>query len=94
MDWKKMIDDCDHQKRGDDPMEMKTKAKLICEKAEALAYKSAIENSVEKDPFVAAMTEYTIEDLKCAFITLGYSRADILSMDHHDVDEEFLDRLK
>lgn len=94
MDFEKLIDDCDRQSRGEEPMEMKTKAKLICEKAEALAYASAVENRKEDDPFIAAMTEYTSEDLKCAFISLGYSREDILNMDHHDVDEEFLDRLK
>lgn len=94
MDFEKLIDDCDHQERGDDPMDMKTKAKLICEKAEEMAYKSAIENCAEKDPFIMATTEYTVEDLKCAFIALGYSADDILGMDHHDVDEEFLDGIK
>lgn len=94
MDWQKLIDDCDHQERGDAPMEMKTKAKVICEKAEALAYAAALENRKEDDPFMMATTEYTVEDLKCAFIALGYSVDDILGMDHHDVDEEFLDGIK
>lgn len=94
MDWKKLIDDCNHQGRGKEPMQMKTKAKVICEKAEEMAYKSAIENCAEKDPFMMAMTEYNSEDLKCAFIALGYSREDILNMDHCDVADDFLDMLK
>lgn len=92
MDWGKLIDDCDQQNNGEAPMEMETKARIICRKAEEMALEYVIENNKKENPFF--MPRITPEELKRAFIALGYSREDILDMDHHDVADDFLDMLK
>lgn len=90
MDWKKLVDDCDQQNSGDAPMEMETKAKVICKKAEEIALEYASKH--RDNPF--CFPRISVDDLKRAFVDLGYSRKDILDMDHHDVSDDFLDMLK
>ena len=87
MNWENLVLDCKGQRNGEPPMEMETKAKVICDKAEEMALaeaKCGFWEIPEVDPKIFRM----------ALISLGYNLDDIYEMDHHDIDEEFLDRMR
>ena len=67
---------------------LKTKAKLLCEKAEKLVLES--ENNNDDDFFSFLDTEINPAYFRQALITLGYSIEEIMEMDHHDINEEYL----
>lgn len=87
MDWCSLVEDINNQRSGDCPMELKTKAKLLCEKAEELVLESENKN----DEFFASLdTVINPAYFRQALITLGYSIEEVLEMEHHDVSEEYL----
>lgn len=90
MDWEKLITDCDEQTiNGKEPMEMETKAHMLIDEAAALARKF----NCETGEFTFNLSEPTAKEIVVMLIRGGYSVADILQMDHHDIDEEFLNEL-
>lgn len=86
MSWSNLLLDCQGQKNGEKPMELKTKAKLICEKA----YQIAIEPNMN----MFQIAELKAEDFRIALTKLGYTLSEIKEMDHHDVDEKFLEEME
>lgn len=88
LSWNNLIADCKDQYHGEAPMPLKTKAKAILEKASKLA---AENKSKEFDWF--GDSEVTTEEIKRTLGAMGYYIGDILSMDHHDVDDDFLNTL-
>lgn len=86
MSWENLIEDINNQRNGEKPMELKTKAKLLCEKAEKLV----LENQTNEDYFNSLDTEIDPGLFRMALTTLGYTIEDVLEMDHHDIDEEYL----
>ena len=90
MDWCNLVEDINNQRSGDCPIELKTKAKLLCEKAEELALESEHKN--DDDFFSSLDTEINPAYFRQALITLGYSIEEVLEMEHHDVNEEYLRR--
>ena len=86
MSWENLINDCDSQRHGEPPMVLPTKARLICDAAVKMI-KDNSEFSFFKDP------EISPADFKLALINLGYRLDDILSMDHHDVSNDFLEAM-
>lgn len=85
MSWSNLLLDCQGQKNGEEPMKMKTKAKLICEEA----YQIAIESGAKTNMF--QITELNPGDFRIALAKLGYTLDEIKEMDHRDVDEKFLE---
>lgn len=86
MSWENLIEDISNQRNGEKPMELKTKAKLLCEKAEKLV----LENQTNEDYFNSLDTEIDPGLFRMALTTLGYTIEEVLEMDHHDIDEEYL----
>lgn len=86
MSWENLIKDCDAQRHGEPPMALFTKARLICDAALEMI-KNHSEFSFFEDPDVSPA------DFKLALINLGYRLDDILSMDHHDVSNAFLEAM-
>lgn len=89
MNWNNLLLDCQGQKNGEKPMELKTKAKLICEKAEEMAMEKAAEN-IEN---IFELPELDPREFRLALIAMGYSLDEIKEMDHSDIDEDFLNRM-
>ena len=88
MNWENLVEDINNQRNGETPMMLKTKAKLLCEKAEKLVLES--ENNNDDDFFSSLDTEINPAYFRQALITLGYSIEEIMEMDHHDINEEYL----
>lgn len=88
MNWGNLVEDINNQRNGEIPMTLKTKAKLLCEKAEKLVLES--ENNNDDDFFSSLGTEINPAYFRQALITLGYSIEEIMEMDHHDINEEYL----
>lgn len=88
MNWRNLVEDINNQRNGETPMMLKTKAKLLCEKAEKLVLES--ENKNDDDFFSSLDTEINPAYFRQALITLGYSIEEIMEMDHHDINEEYL----
>lgn len=87
MSWNGLVLDCQAQRAGEQPAELKTKAKAVCEKAEEMALQKAETDSLFSMPQIDPLV------FKTALISLGYAPEDILEMDHHDIDEEFLEKM-
>lgn len=87
MNWGNLVEDINNQRNGEKPMVLKTKAKLLCEEAEKLILENQTNN---EDYFNSLDTEIDPRLFRIALITLGYSIEEVLEMDHHDVDEEYL----
>lgn len=87
--WELLLRDCEDQMDGKEPMKMKTKAKMIldraCENAAELCQGKEIDFFAPKEP--------TILDIKFAIARLGYSAEEIKKMVHYDVDDDFLKRI-
>lgn len=90
MNWENLVEDINNQRNGETPMMLKTKAKLLCEKAEKLVLES--ENKNDDGFFSSLDTEINPAYFRQALITLGYSIEEVLEMEHHDVNEEYLRR--
>lgn len=67
-------------------MPLKTKARIICEKA----YDIALPETTPENVFSAVLPEADPREFKYALISLGYSADDILEMDHHDISDDFI----
>ena len=82
-DWDALVADCEAQLNGKEPMEMRTKARLIVD----TAYQNAGDKYTRdiKDLFIPA-PEPTSTDIQLAIAQLGYSIDDLKKMDHHDID--------
>ena len=74
MDWEALLRDCHGQRCKEEPMPLKTKARIICEKA----YDIALPETTPENVFSAVLP------------SLGYSADDILEMDHHDISDDFI----
>ena len=85
MSWDNLIYDCKSQLQGGDPMPLKTKAKVLCEKALQLARDA----SPDTDVF-SAFQIVNARDFNFALVSLGYELDDIAQMDHHDISDDFL----
>ena len=89
-DWELLLRDCQDQMEGKEPMEMKTKAKTILDEACGNAAEACQGKEIDFfDP-----KEPTALDVKLALARLGYNVKEIKKMDHHDVDQDFLERLE
>lgn len=86
MSWEKLVLDCQAQQSGAAPMQIKTKAKLICEEAEKMAM-----NQEEGNWF--NVPELNSRDFTTALAAMGYDIDDIMDMDHHDISVDFLRRM-
>ena len=93
LSWRNLMLDCKRQKSGEEPMKLKTKAKLLCEKATDMAMKSARERA-EPGSMIWTIPEVDPRDFRLALIALGYNIDIIMEMDHHDVDEKFLEDMQ
>lgn len=90
MQWENLILDCEDQKAGEAPMNLKTKAKVILQKA----IKMAKENDNQEDfNWFMPTEDPKPEAIKLALAAMGYDVDMILSMDHHDIDKDFLNAL-
>lgn len=89
MNWGNLVEDINNQRNGETPMRLKTKAKLLCERAEQLVLES--ENNNDEDFFSSFDAEINPAYFRQALITLGYSIEEIMEMDHHDINEEYLE---
>lgn len=90
MDWEKLITDCDEQTiNGKEPMEMETKAHMLINEAVTLARKFKCETG----EFTFNLSEPTAKEIVVMLLRCGHTVADILQMDHHDIEDEFLDEL-
>ncbi len=86
MDWEALLRDCHGQRCKEEPMPLKTKARIICEKA----YDIALPETTPENVFSAVLPEADPREFKYALISLGYSADDILEMDHHDISDDFI----
>lgn len=87
LSWENLITDCKNQARGESPMKLKTKAKIVCNEACRFAEKIDIEKH-GNDPFY--MPDVKPEYFRIGLMNVGFNLDEIMSMDHHDVDEQFL----
>ena len=89
-DWDALVADCEAQLNGKEPMEMRTKARLIVD----TAYQNAGDKYTRdiKDLFMSA-PEPTSTDIQLAIAQLGYSIDDLKKMDHHDIDAAFFNSI-
>ena len=79
MNWKNVALDIDRQKNGESPMQLKTKARFICEKAEEIATE-----------VVGFERRLNPKKFRLALISLGYTLKEIKEMEHRDISEKFL----
>lgn len=88
--WELLIRDCNEQLNGKKPMDMRTKAKMIlnaaCENAAEFCQGENVDFFEPEEP--------TALDIKFALARLGYNVKEIKKMDHHDIDQDFLERLE
>lgn len=86
--WDKLVGDILAQVNGANPMKMETKAHMLCLEAEKLC----LENEEPSDDFTESLCQKEIKpwEFSLALSTLGYSTDELLEMDHHDVNEEYL----
>lgn len=86
-------DDCDfykiaidemHQSKGEEPMQMKTRAAMMAE--------IAIRNVDKKDPFIDFDEDYY--EIYKELILIGCPIWEIEEMDHHDIDEDWIQKVK
>lgn len=89
MDWHKLVLDCQRQKDGNEPMRIKTKASLICEKAEEMVMNEAMEKSEN----IFDILKLDPKEFRHALLILGYNLEDIKKMDHSDINEDFLNEM-
>lgn len=92
MSWQNLVNDVRNQLHGEKPAKMKTKAKLLCEKAEELTLEGNVD--YEKNFFEQFDRPLSSKQFRLALSSLGYSIEDLLEMEHYDVDEEFLKSMK
>ena len=85
MSWSNLILDCEQQRKGEQPMLPKTKAKVICDKALEIA-----ENHMSTNADSIDVLEVTPQEFRLAVIHMGYDPQELLEMDHWDVDDDFL----
>lgn len=91
MSWEKLKEDIDNQLYGkkNPPMEMETKAHMLCRMVEEA-------NNKQQNDFWNTCMENEIDplDFRMTLRTLGYEVEDLLEMDCHDVDVDKLNRMK
>lgn len=91
MNWQNLIDDCDWQSNGDEPMTLHTRAYLLIKKAINLAldYKSKQEDF----DFFAPSQDPSADEIRLGLSSIGTFLEDVLQMDHHDVDPDIWNKL-
>lgn len=87
MSWENLVLDCKGQRNGEPLMEMETKAKVICKKAEEMVL-------AETKCEFYEIPEVSPEMFRLALISLGYTIDDICGMKHHDINEDFLNKMR
>lgn len=91
MSWENIAADHQAQRDGEEPMVMKTKALALIERAVTATTKEPEVTSILE----MALPEPDFDEIKSyLFFALGYEVEDILKMEHHDVDPDFLAKLK
>lgn len=92
MSWENLIRDCDNQDRGAEPMELHTKAYILLQDAVRVAREVKIK---EAGGFLFQVAEPTDKEIVTA-LTLrnGVSVDELMTMDHHDIDDDVLNGLR
>ena len=82
MSWDLLVEDCRSQMRGNHPMEMDTKAKLILDVAcnQVICGIRGLMDSPE------LLTDSNVCAIRMAIDSMGYKVKDLEEMDHHDID--------
>lgn len=89
LDWEKLRTDCREQSRGASPMPLKTREALLCETAINMCRDEFFGAVSSADWFTADFVLTRIA-FRTALAHIGFGFDDILKMDHHDVDDDFL----
>ena len=89
LSWENLLLDCLGQTHGEEPMRLKTKAKMICEKSISMV----LEENVGREKEFWTEKKVDPREFRLALCTLGYSIERILEMDHYDVSSEFLEEM-
>lgn len=84
MNWKNLYEDYKKQSRGEEPMKLPTRAKVLCQKAEERL------SGNKEFAFENFYRETSESEFNMSLIHLESSLEEIRGMDHHDVDLSFL----
>lgn len=87
--WYNLYLDVIDQISGEDPQKMKSKARMIIEKAE----KWAKEELIDKNDITSFLKTPIVHDIGIKCIALGYEPERLLKMPHEDIANEYLEEL-
>ena len=88
-DWYNLYIDIRDQINGEEPQKMKSKARMIIEKAE----KWAKEELADKNDIMSFLKTPTTHDIGIKCVALGYEPEKLLKMPHEDISDEYLEEL-